>query len=322
MATIIAATDGAILAARGTPASGWDAEWHELESRLECVTATPGMALCGAADGTVRRSTDGGRTWSTTTTLADRVTALTISPHDTDVVWAGTEPSRVFRAVDGGRSWAERPGLRDLPSADRWSFPPRPHTHHVRWIAEDRHEPGQLSIAIEAGAFVRSPDGGETWVDHADGARRDTHTISMHPDAPGRLYVAAGDGYAESPDRGDTWRYPQDGLEHRYVWSVAVAPENPEDVFVSAASGAYAAHDPDGTAYVYRRRGDEWQRAMDQLPGPDGTGRAVLASGPDRVYAATNHGCFVRADGSWERLDLAWPEARRRELPRGLAVVG
>jgi photosystem II stability/assembly factor-like uncharacterized protein len=288
---------------------------------LECVAAHNERAFLGTADGRVQRSTDGGDTWTTVGSMGDRVTSLTISPHDTDVIWAGTEPSSLYRSADGGETWTARPGLADLPSAGRWSFPPRPDTHHVRWIEEDPHEPERLYVAVEAGAFVRSPDGGRTYHDHPAGARRDTHTIATHPDAPGRVCVAAGDGYAESPDGGDTWTYPQAGLDHRYVWGVALTPDDPREVFVSAASGAFAAHDPEGSAPVYRRREDRWERSMDGLPGPEGVGRAVLASGPDRVYAATNRGLFARGDGRWESLPVDWPGARTAELPRGLAVV-
>jgi photosystem II stability/assembly factor-like uncharacterized protein len=314
------ATDNALLCASES-GTGDTSSSRETNVHLECLAAEGQRAFAGTADGRILRSTDCGGTWVETGSMADRVTALTVSPHDPDVVWAGTEPSSLYRSSDGGETWTERPGLTELPSAGRWSFPPRPETHHVRWIAEDPHEPGRLFLAIEAGAFVRSPDGGETYHDHPDGARRDTHTIATHPDAAGRLYVAAGDGYAESPDGGDTWSYPQDGLDHRYLWGLAVAPDDPDDVFVSAASGAFAAHDPDGTAYVYRREGDRWARSMEGLPGPDGVGRAVLAAGPAHVYAATNRGIFIRHEEEWASLPIDWPTAREAELPRGLTVT-
>jgi len=56
-----------------------------------------------------------------------------------------------------------------------------------------------------------------------------------------------------------------------------VDPADPDAVVVSAATGAYAAHDPDGTSYVYRRTDTgDWERAMDGLPGPEEMARAVL----------------------------------------------
>lgn len=326
MVTITAAMDGSLLSARERAEGDWQATWHEPAGRFECLAASPAAPerlFAGTVEEGLLRSEDGGETWEAVGAFEDRVTAATVSPHDPDTVWAGTEPSRVYRSTDGGDSWVERPGLADLPSADRWSFPPRPHTHHVRWIAVDPEDPERLYVAIEAGALVRSADGGETWQDHPEGARLDNHAIATHADRPGRLYVAAGDGYAESHDRGDTWSYPQPGLEHRYVWSVAVAADDPDLVVVAAASGARRAHDPDGTAYVYRREGDGWAVAMDGLPGPEGTGRAVLDARDGWFYAVTNHGLFRSPTGEeWDRIPIEWPEPVSEQLPRGLAVVG
>src|SRR5260221_601021 len=76
------------------------------------------------------------------------------------VIYAGTEPSAIFRSEDVGETWRECRGLIELPSAHEWSFPPRPETHHVRWIEPDPHTQGRLFAAIEAGALIRSPDAG------------------------------------------------------------------------------------------------------------------------------------------------------------------
>jgi photosystem II stability/assembly factor-like uncharacterized protein len=325
MATVYGAMDDAVLLARGGD-DDWHADWHRSASQFECLDASPAVPdriFAGTVEAGLCRSTDGGDSWHEVGAFDDRVTAVTVSPHDPDTVWAGTEPSRVYRSTDGGENWRQRLGLADRPSADRWSFPPRPYPHHVRWIAVAPDDPETLYVAVEAGAFLRSTDGGETWIDHAQGARRDTHTIATHPAAPDRVYAAAGDGYAVSRDRGDSWEYPQAGLDHRYVWSVAVGPNDPESVVVSAATGARSAHDPEGEAAVYRRVGDEpWQVAMDGLPGPSGWGRPVLAAGETHVYALSNRGLFRSEDRRrWTRLDIEWPTAVTDTLPRGLAVV-
>ena len=76
------------------------------------------------------------------------------------VVYAGTDPSAVIRSDTGGDNWVELTGLRAPPSTDTWSFPPRPHTHHVRWIEADASVADRVFVAIEAGALVRTFDGG------------------------------------------------------------------------------------------------------------------------------------------------------------------
>ena len=310
----------------GDSDSGWDD--CLLGHDVECVgagAAEPERAFVGTADAGLRRTTDGGATWDAVLEAGDRVTSVTVSPHDADAVWAGTEPSAVYRSTDGGATWTERSGLTDLDSASRWSFPPRPHTHHVRWLALAPDDPEQVYAAIEAGAFLRSSDGGETWVDHPDGARRDNHTLATHPDAPDRVYTAAGDGFALSTDRGATWTHPQEGLEHRYVWGLAVRPDDPDCVVVSAAAGARSAHSTGGESYVYRWDGDRWARSMDGLPGPAGLARPVLAADPDGGFLAlTNHGLFESKQGdAWTRTDHNngdWP-ADYDQVPSGLAVV-
>src|SRR5205823_11109183 len=141
----------------------------------------------------------------------ENVTAIAASPAAENVVWAGTEPSEVWRSSDGGTTWARTRGLRELPSSSEWSFPPKPDTHHVRWIACHPDEPGRLFVAIEAGALVSTLDGGGSWRDRVRGGPYDTHELAIHPDAPQRLRASAGDGYFESEDGGATWSKPRNG---------------------------------------------------------------------------------------------------------------
>jgi len=94
------------------------------------------------------------------------------------LLYAGTEPSAIYQSSDGGDTWHPLPGLLSLTSAGEWSFPLRPETHHVRQILSDPCFPLRLHVAIEAGALLRSEDGGETWRDRVPGGPKDTHTLA------------------------------------------------------------------------------------------------------------------------------------------------
>jgi hypothetical protein len=165
----------------------------------------------------------------------------------------------------------------------------------------------RVFVAIEAGALVRTFDGGRIWGDRVRGGPYDTHTATTHPLAPGRIYSAAGDGYYESSDAGDSWRSFLDGLHHRYLVGVGVDPADPDSVIVSATDGPGSAYSPRGAeAYVYRKtKIQSWEQSMNGLPAANGTTVshfATHAGEPGVIYAANNRGLFKSGDAgrSWK----------------------
>lgn len=225
--------------------------------------------------------------------------------------------------------------MRRLPSSSEWSFPPKPETSHVRGISPDPAVSRRLFVCIEAGALIRSHDGGETWEDRPHDGPLDTHTLAVREGAPGRLYSAAGDGYfsagrgySESPDGGDTWERLPDGLDHHYLWGLAVDPADPETVVVSAARSPLQAHSPDSAeSTVYRREiGGPWQEVRGGLPDMEGTIASVLAGDGAELgvfYALNNRGLYRSPDAGkdWERLEVPWPEHYLRQHPHALLVT-
>jgi len=339
---IYAATDAGLLVHEDGESRA-NLEEHDLDC-LAVHPETPNRVFVGTYEHGLLRSEDGGGSFERVgeeeidpeedPETAERrgvdgvsVMSVAVNPQDPDEVWAGTEPSALFHSTDGGDSWERVGGIRDLPSEPEWAFPPRPYTHHVRWIEVDPGDPERLHVSIEAGALLRTEDGGETWTERAPGSRRDVHTITTHPDAPGHVWTAAGDGYAESADAGGSWERPQEGLEHRYCWSVAVDPGDQENVVVSSASGAGRAHGGHGgttpESYLYRKQGGEpWERVTG-LPDGEGVLRAVLEAGggAGELYALTNRGLYRTADAgdSWAEIGTEWPDGLG--TASGLVVV-
>src|ERR671937_359047 len=111
---------------------------------------------------------------------------LAVDPRDPEIVYAGLREGGVWRSADGGATWRPLEALLELPSRPTWSFPPRPWTSHVRWIAPSPHDRELLLVGIELGGLMRSTDGGESWDDHRPQAARDVHCLAWHPSAPGR----------------------------------------------------------------------------------------------------------------------------------------
>jgi photosystem II stability/assembly factor-like uncharacterized protein len=300
MARLYAASGDGIIRLDGN-GEGWRATAVLPGNGAQCLAidpADPDAAYAGLREGGVQATRDGGRTWADCNLPEPAVFSLAVSTAD-GAVYAGTEPSRLFRSDDRGATWQPLDALLDLPSRPTWSFPPRPWTSHVRWIAPSPHDPDMLLTGIELGGLMRSTDRGATWHDHRPGAQRDVHSLAWHPAVAGQAYEAGGGGAARSRDGGESWTPADDGRDRHYTWSVAVDPDDPDCWYVSASTGPYAAHGAgDPQARIYRRRGDEpWQALRGGLPEPlPAMPYALLATG-GRILAGL-------ADGQiWETRD-------------------
>ncbi len=323
---LLVATSDSVAVVSGSEAEGWTADARLAGSGAQCIAADPAQpstVYAGSASAGVLRSDDAGETWSPTSPLGPdgapgAVFSLAVSrawrSDGAGVLLAGTEPSALFVSEDRGERWRECRALRSIPSAPTWSFPPRPWTSHVRWIAPSPHDPALLLVGIELGGVMRSTDGGETWADHRPDAYRDCHSLAFHPIARGRAYEAAGGGAALSLDGGETWTPADDGQTRHYVWALAVDPADPDTWYVSASPSAGHAHHRPGQAdsVIYRRRGDapweELRRAG--LPAPSETLVAALAADPGaagRLFAGLRSGALYESRDygeSWQKLPV------------------
>ncbi|HEY3018402.1 MAG TPA: hypothetical protein VGJ23_06190 [Gaiellaceae bacterium] len=269
-------------------------------SGAQCLALDPSDAetvFAGLRAGGVRKTVDGGRTWKDCGLPQPGVFSLAVSAVN-GAVYAGTEPSALYRSDDGGETWRELDGLLMLPSRPTWSFPPRPWTSHVRWIAPSPHDADVLLVGIELGGLMRSVDGGETWQDHRPGAQRDVHSLAWHPQARDRAYEAGGGGAAFSENGGETWQPADEGRDRHYTWSVAVDPDDADLWYVSASTGPFAAHGGrDPQARIYRRRDGEWRPLGGGLPDPIPAMPYALVAARGRLFAGL-------ADGQiWESAD-------------------
>lgn len=341
MATRIYITTGNELVNLTERRGRWNAELKLVGHPTQCVAVDPldpSCVYCGTFGEGLWSSKDGGEMWSP---VGDgighpEVMAVAVSRADRigsqGVVWAGTEPSAIFRSDNGGGDWIECPALAELPSAPTWSFPPRPWTSHVRWIAPDPLEAGRVFVGIELGGVMCSLDGGSTWEDRKPGSQHDSHVLRTHPAAPGRVYEVAGGGFAESLDGGTTWTGFDTGLRHHYLWGLAIDSGDPETMVITASRGPGQAHNRQyAEAFVYRRSaGQAWEAVSAGLPRPEGTRAFPFAAHPDRagVFFGITHsgGLYRSTDGglTWERLEVAWPAGYQMdaEASPSIEVVG
>jgi hypothetical protein len=282
-ATGVALVDGD--AARGTV----------LAEDVRCLARdSDGGLWAGVAEDGVRRSTDGGATWTHEGLDGVPVRSLAFGPGR---VYAGVRPARVWaRDLDGDwEALGAFPGHRSW-----WWFSPAepPFRAYVLGLAVSPHDPGVVLAGIEAGAVLRSGDGGRTWSGHRPGASRDCHGIWY---AHGVAYALGGTGgLARSLDDGRTWQRSTRGLAGRYGWSAASDPADPETVYLVTAG--LRAHSGNARAFVYRWQARRWRPLLGpfrSLP------RVATSKGPDEVLVAADDGALLRSrdrGDTWEAL--------------------
>jgi hypothetical protein len=265
----------------------WRAELvHPLE-RCSGIAAGGGAAYAGPRSGGVARSLDGGRTWAPAGLDGLIVTAIAASG---EVVLAGTEPTAVYRSEDGGETWVELDAFRRIRSRRLWFFPGAPPFRaYVSGIAVVG---GVYVVGIEAGAVVRSPDGGRTWQDHRPGALRDCHDLAADP--AGRVHEAGGNGggFATSADAGASWnRAP---LEKGRTYAVAVATDG-EQVYAASAPSPFKAHgQKPAEARIYRRDGAGWTALTPEWLAETPYGLAAPA--PGLLFAGLRDGRILASE--------------------------
>ena len=269
-------------------------------SGAQCLAVAPDdpdTVYAGVREGGVRRTVDAGRTWLDGALPEPGVFSLAVSAVD-GAVYAGTEPSPLLAERRRRRSWRELDGLLELPSRPSWSFPPRPRTSHVRWIASSRTTP----IYCCSG-WTGRPDALDRRrrnLAAAAGAQRDVHSLAWHPRVPGRAYEAGGGGAAFSTNGGETWEPADEGRDRHYTWSVAVDPDDPDTWYLwpAPARAPPRASRPGGAVYGAATGRCSWQPLAGGYRTPlPAMPYALLATGGGRLFAGF-------ADGQiWESRD-------------------
>lgn len=282
---------------------------------LSLAAAEDGRIYAGTADG-VLRSDDGARTWGAVGLPGRRVTGLACAPG---VVFAGAKGPLLHRSDDAGSSWREVESFRRLRRW-YWATPvSRPHSQaETHAIVVSPTDPRTMLVGIEAGAVVRTTDGGASWQGHRRGALRDCHTLAFHASDGRYAYEGGHGGGAFSRDAGATWsRLPGLGRV-KYGWAAAGDAADPELKFLSVARGVRAAHGARRHGFVVRSRGGESWRPVLEAPAMPYS----LIAEDGRLYAGLSDGSVLEtrdAGASWHALPFRFAGIERSLIHVGAA---
>lgn len=279
-------------------------------SQVWALAARKGELFAGSNSGIYKLDRSAGH-WSHMPSPMDGllVTALAFSPHDPDVVLAGTQPAALYRSDDGGLEWrrldtAMKPyatlgfqgGVAAGASVKHWT--------RVTQILFDPGDRAAVWAGVEIDGAWRSTDGGERWERVSKGlVTEDIHGFGM---AKGRLFATTDSGLHEAREGGASWELRKLPSTWQYVRSFAERPDGKGIVFLTNGDGA-----PGNAGRLWRSRdyGAHWEDAG--LPAPVESSLYFLAvnpADPMLVFAAATLGQLYRSTDGGE----SWSALKRR----------
>lgn len=321
---LAASTEGLIELEREGPGNPWRAKGFQLKDKYVgavCYEPKQKLLWIGEFDGGVHFSADQGRSWEPRNEGLTSSKIWCLNYRETPeglVLYCGVEPSMLFESRDMGKSWKELRAMREVPDADKWSYPPPPHIAHVNSMAFDPRDPKIFYVAIEQGALLKTTDGGVSWRELGSWAKaddsqyKDVHQIAVRPSNPDHLYMTVGVGFYFSRDAGETWtRATGNDFRLGYPDRMVISPDDDRSLLIAGSaynpSDWFKTHDADAAVMRSRDGGETWKQ-VDGLPHMQGNIEAMSLytwEGGHSIFIGNHNGnifCSENFGDSWTQL--------------------
>jgi len=154
---------------------------------------------------------------------AGTVFAITESPKEAGLLWAGTNDGLVQVSRDGGKNWTNV--TKNIPGLPEWGT--------VSNIEASRFDAGTAYITVDFHQMnnrdpyvYKTTDYGRTWTSITNGVPHSmlsyAHCVREDPVRKGLLYLGTENALYVSFDDGKNWQPLQSGLPHAPVYWIAV----------------------------------------------------------------------------------------------------
>lgn len=231
--------------------------------------------------------------------------SLVFHPKQSSVILCGTAPASLHLSLDSGKKFQELSALRHHPSASKWSYPDPPYRARLHRLFLHPTDLDVICAAVLGGGFYLSGDVGQSWHERSKGLGRLVHDLQGHPLLPGRLYACSPIGFYVTEDLGESWQERNHGLAYLHTGCLAVHPEEPNIVFLSAHRNAQGG----GAVYRSPNAGQRWE-SCEGLPfSADLRFPCMAIRGSYFVVASSSGDLFLSRDlgSTWGKIRTGLP---------------
>jgi photosystem II stability/assembly factor-like uncharacterized protein len=297
-----------------------------LDVRSVAVDSSASAALYAGTGRGVFRSIDNGNTWTLFGLGSDEIESIRVDGSHNEIVYAGTKHSGVQVTTDGGATWETLsqpgtpidallldPGLGKVLYAAtrgggvaRVAVPSLPNVDGATGMGAIKHR--QRMSAECRVSEIRSPSAafsgpfGGTVID-----------LQMDPRTPTTLYAASYAGVFKTTDAGESWNLT--GLTSRTVYSIAIDPANPLNVYAGTdGEGFYRSFDA-GVSWSASEDGSMNEMVIYSVAVDPANPQTIYAGGRRKDQDGTvsgdwGGGVLKSSDGgtTWQAMNNGLPE--------------
>jgi photosystem II stability/assembly factor-like uncharacterized protein len=274
---LYAATDGGILRSQDGGSAWVRINASETTgNHIAIDPQTPSTLYLSSFFAGVRKSVDGGLTWSAAGPDVEGFgpIVLVIAPSEPQTVFAGDFQTGLYRSTDGGATWTALGGKLPEP--------------FVSALAVDPTDADVVYASVSGESIYKSTDGGTTWFPLDASPSVVVEGIAIDPSQPSRLYATnSRKGIFRSTDGGATWSPFDDGrLADLSVGQILLDPVNPHLLYVASDGGGVLARADLQPGSSLRLNGDRFlvKMSWETVPGVSGRGQTHTLTG-DTGYA-------------------------------------
>lgn len=297
----------------------WEvAQGIPLDASVQAITPHPSRdnLVFAATRNGVYRSEDAGESWQrlNVTDEALQFWSIVVSPHDPDLLFAGTAPVGFFRSHDCGQTWikceANHPERYEIKFGGS----------RAMRVAFHPYDPKLMYAVAEINGLLISRDGGQTWhgedrglsvlaqqphlknteltTDDTEGMF-DAHSVCTTPAKPDALFYICRMGIFESDDQGKNFKDLEVGkyAPFFYTRDCRFVANDPRSMY---ACFSISSRSERGELYRSHDLGHSWERADKPVQAHSTMmGFGVHVTDPNGVVTVTRHGqIFYTLDGS------------------------